>query len=284
MKDFSKSETILVPHDFTPVADFALQHANLFAKLVGLNVTLTHIVKKENDKEDARKRLEQIALKNETENRIQTKATVAEGNYLSKIGEVADLTKAGIAIMGTHGVRGVQKVVGSYALKVITQSDIPYIVVQESPNENQTIDNIVIPLDFSKESKQKLYAILGVANLFKSKIHIIADYESDEFTSASMRNNIKYAANFLSENNLEHTIVELEKKNKGLVDETLNYSLKVNADLLVVMTSVEGKLSSLIMGESEQVLIANKELIPVMCMNSMKGSILAHGMDIAHGG
>ena len=284
MKDFSQAETILVPHDFTLVAEYAILHANNIARSVGLSVTVVHVVKNSRDRLAAKEKLEEIAKQNEEKSGILTKSVIAEGNYLSKIGEVAEMVNAGLAIMGTHGVKGVQKVIGSYALKVITQSDVPYIVVQEKPKENDKISNIVAPLDFSRESKQKLYLMLAIAKIFKSKIHIVADYESDEFTSVSMKNNIQYARNFLTDNELDHEIVELTHKNSGLVKETISYSLKVNADLIAVITSVEGKLSSLILGDSEQALVANKELIPVICMNPVGGLILTHGMVIAHGG
>lgn len=284
MKPLSKTETILVPHDFTQVADFALLHANQISKLTRKSVTLTHIVKTDADKRDAERKLEKIAEDNKSKFGIETKTIVNVGNYLKKIGEIGEIVKAAIVVMGTHGVRGVQKLIGSYALKVITQSDVPYIVVQDEPGAEKKFENIVVPLDFTKESKQKIYALLTVAETFKSKVHIIADYESDEFTSKSLKNNIVHAEAVLKENGIKYEIHQLDSKNNGLIKETMSYCFKVRADLIVVMTSVDSSLSKLVMGASETALITNDALIPVMCMNPVGGSILASGMSIAHGG
>ena len=284
MKDLSKTETILVPHDFTQMAEFALLHANKISKSIAKPVTIAHIVKSEKEKKDATRKLTEIAEKNTAEFGVETKTIVAVGNYLTKIGEIGEIVKAALVIMGTHGVKGVQKFVGSYALKVITQSDIPYFVVQNAPSQKGSINNIVVPLDFTKESKQKMFSVLAIAELFKSKVHIVADYESDEFSALALLSNIKYAKAFLTDNGLDYEVHELGKQNNGLIKETVAISFRVQADLIVVMTSLDSKLSEFVMGASEQALITNDALIPVMCINPIKGSIGPHGMSIAHGG
>lgn len=63
MKDLSKTETILVPHDFTQMAEFALLHANKISKSIAKPVTIAHIVKSEKEKKDATRKLTEIAEK-----------------------------------------------------------------------------------------------------------------------------------------------------------------------------------------------------------------------------
>ena len=88
-------------------------------------------------------------------------------------------------------------------------------MLQSAPTEVNTLKNIVVPIDFSKESKQKLYALAGIAQLFKSRVHVIADYESDDFIAKQLENNVRYAATFLNENKIEHVIYKLDKKITG---------------------------------------------------------------------
>jgi len=38
-----------------------------------------------------------------------------------------------MVVMGTHGIKGMQKLMGSWALKVITSSKVPFIAVQDTP-------------------------------------------------------------------------------------------------------------------------------------------------------
>ena len=62
----------------------------------------------------------------------------------STIGEVATEIDANLVIMGTHGIRGMQKLTGSWALKVIVGSKAPFLVVQGPPESDQLHD-IVFP-------------------------------------------------------------------------------------------------------------------------------------------
>jgi nucleotide-binding universal stress UspA family protein len=282
MKDLTQTQTILVPHDFTEVADNAVLHANRLSKLINKPVTLTHVLKAEKDKKSAEQKLNEIASKNQAETGVETRTLLVYGDYLLKIGEIAEMTKATLVIMGTHGVKGIQKLIGSYALKVITNSNVPYLVVQTYPTAHDGYKNIVLPMDFTKESKQKLDWAAYIAELFGSKFHIVADYESDEFTAKALKNNLAYARSFLKANNMEFEVHELDKHNNGIIRESLNLARIVNADLVVVMTTLDKSLSEYVMGAPEQALIANEAQIPVMCINPVDIMRSKDGLTIAN--
>ena len=57
--------------------------------------------------------------------------------------------------MGTHGIRGLQKLTGSWALKVIVRTKVPFVVVQEFPKSNN-YQKVVFPVDYKRESKEKI--------------------------------------------------------------------------------------------------------------------------------
>lgn len=280
MKDLSLSFTILVPHDFSEVADDALLHANKLSKVLNKPVTLVHVVKLDKEKKAALDKLDAIASKNKMEHGIETITSVVSGDYLEKIGEVAEIVKATLVVMGTHGVKGIQKLIGSYALKVITNGNVPYVVVQAPPQKQEGYKNIVLPMDFSKESKQKLNWAVYMAELFGSKFHLIADYESDEFTARALKNNISYAKSYLANNNFQYDIHELGKSNHGLTKETIRISKEANADLIVVMTTLDKALSEYVMGVPEQAIIANEAQIPVMCINPVDITRAPEGLDV----
>ena len=46
-------------------------------------------------------------------------------------------------IMGTHGSKGMQKVFGSFAMKVIISTTVPFMIVQDN-SEIKNIKNIVL--------------------------------------------------------------------------------------------------------------------------------------------
>jgi hypothetical protein len=52
--------------------------------------------------------------------------------------------------MGTHGAHGWQHITGSHALKVVTNSTTPFVIVQEARINKSGYDDIVVPLDLHK--------------------------------------------------------------------------------------------------------------------------------------
>jgi hypothetical protein len=73
------------------------------------------------------------------------------GNFINEIGNAASEVGAQLIIMGTHGPRGlIQSIRGGDAMKVITHSEKPFIVVQEKGIKETGYDNIVVPMDMTE--------------------------------------------------------------------------------------------------------------------------------------
>ena len=93
--------------------------------------------------------------------------------------------------MGTHGIKGMQALTGSKALKVITNAKSPFLVVQKKKWNPDGFPNIVVPIDSTAETKQKLHWAVFLARTFNSKLHITVKYEGDEFLRNKVRNNMQ---------------------------------------------------------------------------------------------
>jgi nucleotide-binding universal stress UspA family protein len=268
------SNTILVPTDFTEVALMALKHASQLAKIFNKQIILLHVLEtgilessksKEQKENEASKKLQVLADDNKKESGIETSFVVKQGNIFDQIGEQADELNAALVVMGTHGVKGMQHVVGSKALRVITNSNRPFGVVQKKQMKEQGFKNIVLPIDFSKQTKQKLVWAVELSKVFNSTFHVLADFEDDEYTSKAVNNNIAYAENYLRKNECNFTVARAPKGD--FAKETIRFSSSVDADLIVIMTNQEQGLSSYIIGPYEQNVIANDAQIPVMTLN-----------------
>jgi nucleotide-binding universal stress UspA family protein len=173
-----KSKVFIVPHDFTPVADNALNHALATAKLVEAEIYLLHVVSKSKSILDAEKQLGELIKKKQTS--VKLIPIVRLGNIFDDIGDFAAEHHADLIFMGTHGAHGWQHLTGSHALKVITHSTVPFVVVQEKEIKESGYDDIVVPLDLNKETKQKLAYVANMATYFKSRVHIITPDETDQ--------------------------------------------------------------------------------------------------------
>lgn len=269
----SKRKTILVPTDFTKVADCAMNHATKLAERVDAGVTLLHIVDKPAQVEEARTKLDREAKRMAaTAKDIKVDTLVRVGSVYEDIGEAAAEIGAVMIIMGTHGMRGMQFITGSRALQVITNSRVPFIVVQERNIRANGYRDIVVPLDLHKESRHKLSLVADMARYFKSKVHVVVPRESDEFLQNQLHNHIKFAGQFLGERGIEHEAHILEEDSGDFVKGVIRQAVRVDADLIAIVNTLQNSLFGVLGVPNEQEIITNDPMIPVMCMNPLNNT------------
>jgi nucleotide-binding universal stress UspA family protein len=171
--------------------------------------------------------------------------------------------------MGTHGTYGLQKVFGSRALKVITNSRVPFVIVQKKTNESlhEGFKEIVLPLNLTMETKQKLGWAVHVAKRYGSTIHLIATKETDEFLANKINANLHFSKKNLTENRVPYTIRFVEKGEKTFYDLTIDYAHEMKANLIIAMTTKSKDIADYVIGPFEEKIINNQYQIPVMCVN-----------------
>lgn len=272
-----KNNLVLVPTDFTEVGNIAIEHAVGLAKLLDYKVVIFHVINKET-KSKLKKahesettiihKLDVIAKEIKTKHKVVTDHLVREGSIFSEIADVADEIGANIIVLGTHGKIGVQHLVGSYALKVVTSSPVPVIVVQNKPFDAGYM-NIVLPLDDTLQSKQKVKWATYIAKQFKAQIHIITPNNSDSLIAKKVQSNLTQIKGFLEKNEVEFTEKKVVHKGGNFAKQVVEYADSIKANLIAIMTNQEKlvKVPGFILGQWDEEIIYNSSKIPVMCVN-----------------
>jgi len=260
---------ILVPWDFSEKAEQAFAHAANYSKMIGGEVDLLHIVKNEDEVRQAEQKLKDKA--NELFARFGVKPSyiIRAGNIFTTISEVATQSKAKVVFMGTHGMKGMQKITGSWALKVLIDSKAPFIVVQDSP-ESSIMHKILFPIDKSKESRQKIkYAQLIAEKNPNAVFQICRLAKSpNDYFERMISTNTNYVRSYFRQTNIKHEVLLLEGSN--LSDSIIKYSAANKVDLIMILTTQNINITNYMIGLDEQKIIFNKYKIPVMCINPMK--------------
>jgi nucleotide-binding universal stress UspA family protein len=259
---------ILVPTDFTKVAECALNHAGTMASRMSAEIHVLHIVSEKEDVEEARTRLQMLLDRVKSAGEKQPLIPIVRvGSVYEDIGTTATEIGAGLIIMGTHGMHGMQFITGSRALRVITNSTVPFIVVQERQIKANGYQQIVVPLDLQKESRQKLTLVADMAKYFKCKVHLVVPKEKDEFLHHQLVNHLKFADSYLKERGIEHEAQILDEASDDFVKGVIRYSVKVDADLITIVNMLQNSIFGVLGVPNEQEVITNEPQIPVMCMN-----------------
>ena len=261
------TKTILVPWDFTYVTNNALLHALTFVKTNGNKgrIVLLNVVKNDKTKETAIAELAKSKEQIKEKYNFDVDVMVKEGSIFKSIDEAADEVNAILVLMGTHGINGMQKITGSWALKVVASSDTPFIIVQ-GPPKNEEYNNIVFPVDFRKESKQKLVYVSDLAKFFNSKVHIFVPNTSDELLMKKINNNLVFAKKYLDGKDISYQITT-SMANGSFTKQVLDFARYIEADIIAIVITKDIGFNDYLFGADEQQLIANNLEIPVVCIN-----------------
>jgi len=257
-------EVYLVPTDFTIIGDSAIAHAVKSGQKAGAHICLLHVVEDKKDIQKAEDTLEKMAEKAMNESSLTINYVVSVGNIFDDIGSVAEELGASIIFMGTHGLKGWQFLTGSRALKVITNSTVPFIVVQDK-FPKRSYQNIVMPIDLSIEDKQKLTSVVEVAKMFDSKVHIVAPMQTDEFLANRLNRNMNFAKTYMNENDVDHD-THIADGSIEFDEAVIKYAQEMNADLITIINH-EDAATALFGNSFEQSVITNVAKIPVMVVN-----------------
>jgi len=259
-------KTVLVPCDFTEVAINALHHAAILAQKINAKLVVFNVVKKEKEIVDAIEQLKQFVTKANLAQDIEIEYAAKEGNIYDTIKEKAEEIGAIFIVMGTHGITGMQKLIGSKALKVIANSVIPFIVVQEKPSPEHYFSKIVIPVDFTIENKEKLKWAHYISVYFKSTMILYVVNITDEVFLKKVKANLLFAKKYFEEREINYEI-HIAASNKKFEDSIIEFSDKIKANGLLIMTTKDPQFTDYIFGAEEQQIIANNAKIPVICIN-----------------
>jgi nucleotide-binding universal stress UspA family protein len=121
----------LVLHDFTPVGDAALDYAMSISSNLSAEIKLVNLVSDKKDVAGSKAKLDAIISKVQNLNGNSITSLARVGSIFEDIAVIVKEEKANLIVMGTHGAKGFQKIFGSYAMKVVKSSDVPFFVIQK---------------------------------------------------------------------------------------------------------------------------------------------------------
>lgn len=256
------NNTILVPIDFSDTAINALNHAIVIAKKYDNEITLLHIA---DEATEAEGELVKLASDLSKENNIRINTLFKSGKVANVINEVAEAGNYDSIMMGSNGSSGIQLFMGSNASKVIRSATVPVIVVKER-NILDGYKKIVMPVDLTIESRQKVSWAVHLAQKFNSHIHVIYEEENDEYFERNIKANINQVAAILKDSNVNYTLMKLDDKTYPgkLFEDTLQYAENIDADLILIMTQPEGNILDFVIGSNAQYIVNKSKKVAVM--------------------
>ncbi len=269
---------IVVPVDFSEQSKIAISQSFNLARITGSDITLVYVIdetllssvfnlfsSKETQEELLRKgiqtTLDGIASDAYKNSGINIKTRIEKGKIYEEIVKVAEELSASFIIMGTSGESTLKKkFIGSNAVRVISEAHCPVITIK-GQKHRAGCKTIVLPLDFTRETKEKVGKCVEIARLFNSDVKVISVLDtSDEFHVNKITRQMDQVTDFISSHQIKTTGELIHGKN--IAEEVLKYAKTVEADLIIIMTQQEMEWTEYFIGTASQEII-NASEIPV---------------------
>ncbi len=270
-------KNIIVPIDFSSESYNGLKMALLFSKKIPVHVQLLYVIQKSTETEKTSLELEQKSAQDQFEkilkeyqpmldNKSRMSYSIAKGRVYQEVVNLASKDPDTLIAASTHGASGFQELfIGSNAFRIISATDKPVITIRKNfcPAD---ITRIVLPIDLSADSRQKVPPTTEIARIFNAEIHVVGIHMTrSKQDIKKIRSYTSQVAGFI-EGKVHCESNEVFGDN--VPELLINYANTIKADLISITTEQSSGIS-LIMGNTAHQIL-NKAEIPVLCLSPRK--------------
>lgn len=273
--------SILIPIDFSKQSLIALEQSYNLANYTRSKIILIHVVKESSplwglmnfkEKDDFKfkieKKLQELSKKVQEKTNTDVKIIVEHGKVVDSILYISNKLNVNFIFMGTSGSTDIRKkIIGSNALRIIKEAKCPVVTVKGKFHRDGC-KNIILPIDTTKQTLQKIANVVQFASLFNSNVSIISVISTknqDEIKQTE--NKIIEVENIIKSYGLNsnHELLVVEDKSE-LAKGIIKLSHKLNGDLITIMTQQENDFVSFFIGSLAKELIHSSD-IPILSIN-----------------
>ena len=275
------SKVILVGIDFSDCSINALEHAITIARKAKAGISMVWInhldyskeifsVEPQNLEKEVKSRFEELInkYKYHLDDRNIT-YHIRKGKVYKEVCKLAKELEAFLVVIGTHGSSGFEEFwIGSNANRIVSACESPIITIRGGIDIGTDLKKIVLPLDSTKITRQKLPLTALLAKYFVSEVHILGLFTtSSDDIRYRIRNYVAQAEEYLTENDIRFKSTFVEADN--ITEDTIKYATKVGANLISIMTEQETSTANLLLGPYASQMV-NHSPIPVLSVQPSK--------------
>lgn len=270
---------ILIPIDFSETSMLAIQHGAFVAQYTKGDVYLLHVINSsytrqnmflpvvEVDNLELERKIEgklnELANDIRTQFGVNVECIIKTGIPSNEVIDTVNEMGINLVVMGTHGYSPLEElVIGSNALRVITKANCQIMTMSKEATK-KGYSRIVMPIDNSPHSRQKVNYAIRLAEEFGAILYPVGLIADDE---ENRKGAMEVIMSQIEEMAKEKQVVcksEILTDVKNRANATVKYAEEVAGDLMVIMSDQDAELSGFFLGPyAQQVIHLSK--IPVI--------------------
>lgn len=277
MPKYRAMKKIVTGIDFSKTSVLALRYAIQLAAGTNSDLLLVNVQKhldyevpqkaeEPRGPEKVMEQFENLVARYKGDYQGQIEMTVKQGRVHEEIANQARYADAWLVVLGAHGLSGFEKFwIGTHSYRVVTTCVTPVITVRQGFEVERPVQRIVIPIDNTLETTQKVPFTLDLAKQFNAEVHVLSllsdiTYAVKEKVHASAHE----AHRLVRESGLG--IVTHEEVCDNITAATIEYAIRADADLISIMTEQEFAPRNIFLGPYAQQMV-NHSPVPVLSMH-----------------
>lgn len=268
MSSATKTEkVILVPVDFQEQSLIALSQSYNLARYTGSVIYLMNVVEKGESKDEAETKIKALAKETQQKTNIVVKTIIAEGNPFIEINKAVERLNPELVFLGLSSSINMKAIIGNNAFRMARECPAPIITIK-GKSHRDGCKTILLPLDLTKETREKVGKAIEFAKYFDAKIQVLSvlDKSAENFENKllSYSNQVK---RYIQERGI--SCGNKTVRGKNIAQLVVDYAKEVDADLIMIMSKAELNLKEFFIGTTAQQII-NTSTIPVLSIRPMK--------------
>lgn len=270
-----KKNKILVCVDFQEQSLVALHQCYDLARFLKAEVVLLYVIESndffsgffspsiEKVKQEVEERLQKLVEELKAESGIEFSYAIESGKVYERVVCKAEEIKARFIVMGKNGSnQGLKRFLGSNTIHVISESNCPVISIKGRSSIGYK--KIVLPLDLTKKTKEKVASAISFSRFFGSHVYVVSVLTGGILVQKSrIYKRMKKVQRELESNGVGCTLKLYKKTKTPDYEQVLSYCNEISADLIMIMTHQEGRVRDYYIGSFAHHII-NLSEVPVL--------------------
>ncbi|MBS1650549.1 MAG: universal stress protein [Bacteroidetes bacterium] len=262
---------ILIPIDFSKQSLSAINQSYNLARYTHSKLVLLHVYSKTG--EESYDALNKLTKQTEEESGVPTEFMNVKGDIYEETDRIASEINASLIMVGLESHMRFRDIVGSSASKLIRKVPCPIITIRGDEHRDGC-ENILLPIDLSNVSREKVDVAVQFAQFFGASIRILGVFDpNDAVYENKLLAYSHQVKQFIKNKGISCTNKSIPTKQ--IAETVVEYANKIEADLIMIMNKPSLGVSEFFGGTDAQ-RIVDISNIPVMTIQPQKRESLTH--------
>lgn len=269
-----ENSSILIPIDFSKQSLIAIEQSYNLAKFMHSKIIVMHA--SPNSNQEHQKDLEEIVANIKKDAGLEAEFLNLKGDIYELIDPKAEELGCALIVIGLDTqVRFRSFLGGTNVSKFIKNAPCPVITMRSKDNRN-SCSNILMPIDLSAQSREKVGIVVQLAKYYNATIKIVSVFSpSDEKYENELLPYLNQVKKYIKDRGVACTNKSIPSNSPA--EAIVAYANNNDCDLIVLMNKRDLSIGEMFSGAISTKIIETSN-VPVLTVNPMKRESISTGI------